>query len=337
MVQHITSIIQVYQERLNQMRYVPRTSFRQALVGHSGDKNKNFLTFLFSDQVTGIQFLKDVGLILSKVQCNPCGHDMTWYAELSIPDGFRWRCRRRVAGKRCSGSRSIRHGLWSQQSRLTHREILYLTYDIMRHEPANQIQYEHHFSDHTIADWDMFCGETLLVYLEGSSEKIGSPNKKVEIDESKFGLRKYHKGHPVRGQWVFDEVECGSGRTFLVPVPDRTVNTLKNVTHAWLKPGTTLISDFWAAYRDIESQGYTYRTVNHSISFVKPETTLIPSRVPGVTLKLFSDITIGGRTTSTTSLITCSRQSEGHKCRCSLNFLTSPHLSTVFLSSPRTG
>ena len=116
MVQHITSVIQEYQERLNQMPYVPRTSFRRASVGHSGDANKNFLMFLFSDQATGIQFLKDVGLIRSKVQCNCCGHDMTWYAEHNIPDGFSWRCRRRVAGKRCSGSGSIRHGSWFQQS-----------------------------------------------------------------------------------------------------------------------------------------------------------------------------------------------------------------------------
>ena len=115
MVQHITLVIQEYQARLKQMPYVSRTSFRRASVGHSGDA-KNFLTFLFSDQSTGIQFLKGVGLIRSKVQSNSCGHNMTWYAEPNIPYGFRWRCRRRVAGKRCSGSRSIRHGSWFQQS-----------------------------------------------------------------------------------------------------------------------------------------------------------------------------------------------------------------------------
>lgn len=50
-------------------------------VGHSGDKNKNFLMFLFLDKATGIQFLKDMGLIRSEVQCNSRGHDMTLYAE----------------------------------------------------------------------------------------------------------------------------------------------------------------------------------------------------------------------------------------------------------------
>jgi len=70
----------------------------------------------------------------------------------------------------------------------------------------------------------MFCRETLLVYFLGCSEKIGSPNKTVEIDESKFGRRKYNMGHPVKGQWVFVGVERESGRTFLVPVPDRTAD-----------------------------------------------------------------------------------------------------------------
>jgi transposase-like protein len=177
-----------------------------------------------------------------------------------------------VGGTRCYGSRSIRHGSCFQQSNLALQEVLYLTYDILRREPAKHIQDEHHFNDHTIAEWGMFCRETLLVYLEGSSEKIGGPNKTVEIDESKFGRRKYHKGHPVYDQWVFGGVERGAGRTFLVPVRDRPVDTLMNVIRAWIETGTTLISDSWAAYRDIESQGYTHRTVNHIISFVNPDT-----------------------------------------------------------------
>ena len=35
----------------------------------------------------------------------------------------------------------------------------------------------------------------------------------------------------------------------------------------WIEPGTTVISDCWGAYRDLGSQGYTHRTVNH-INFV---------------------------------------------------------------------
>ena len=40
----------------------------------------------------------------------------------------------------------------------------------------------------------------------------------------------------------------------------------------WIEPGTTVISDNWAAYRNLESEGFTHRTVNHSIHFVDPDT-----------------------------------------------------------------
>jgi len=99
--------------------------------------------------------------------------------------------------------------------------------------------------------------------MEGCSEKIGGPNKTVEIDESKFGKGKYGRGH-----WVFGGVEDESGKTFLVPVPDRTAETLMAVIDAWIEPGTTVISDCWGAYRDLDAQGYTHHTVNHSIGFV---------------------------------------------------------------------
>jgi hypothetical protein len=62
----------------------------------------------------------------------------------------------------------------------------------------------------------------MLVFVEGCCEKIDGPNKTVEIDESKFSQRKYHRGHPVKGQWVYGGVERGFGRTFLVPILDRT-------------------------------------------------------------------------------------------------------------------
>jgi transposase-like protein len=108
--------------------------------------------------------------------------------------------------------------------------------------------------------------------LEGCSEKIGGPNRTVEIDKSKFSRRKYHRGHPVKGQWVFGGIERESGRTFLVPVPDRTAPTLVRYIREWIKPGTTIISDCWAAYREVGSIGYSHRTVNRSVSFVNPET-----------------------------------------------------------------
>ena len=39
---------------------------------------------------------------------------------------------------------------------------LLLTYDIVRREPALHTQSEYCLSAHTVADWGMFCRETML-------------------------------------------------------------------------------------------------------------------------------------------------------------------------------
>jgi len=67
---------------------------------------------------------------------------------------------------------------------------------------------------------------------------------------------------------VFGGVERESGKTFLVLVPDRTSDTLMAIIRDWIEPGTTVISDSWAAYRNLGAQDYTHQTVNHSIQFV---------------------------------------------------------------------
>ena len=77
-------------------------------------------------------------------------------------------------------------------------------------------------------------------------EKIGGIGKVVEIDESKFGRRKYYRGHRVEGQWIFGGIERGSGKCFLVPVEKRDTETLLAIIKEWIIPGTTIISDCWA-------------------------------------------------------------------------------------------
>ena len=71
---------------------------------------------------------------------------------------------------------------------------------------------------------------------------------------------------------MFGGVERESDRTFLVPVPDRTADTLVAIIRDWIEPGTTVISDSWAAYRNLESQGFTHRTINCSNHFIDPDT-----------------------------------------------------------------
>ena len=57
-------------------------------------------------------------------------------------------------------------------------------------------------------------------------------------------------------------------------VPDRTAATLLPIIQAHLQSGTTVHSDQWAAYQQVQSlpNVATHDTVNHSVEFVNSTT-----------------------------------------------------------------
>jgi len=58
-------------------------------------------------------------------------------------------------------------------------------------------------SSETIADWLSFCREVCLETVSRETPTlIGGSGLTVEIDESKFGKRKYNKGRLLERQWV---------------------------------------------------------------------------------------------------------------------------------------
>jgi len=200
------------------------------------------------------------------------GSNMSLWKSERVIDKLRWRCGKGKRGQRCNATWSLRHSSWFTDSKLTLLEIMLLTYDIMQKAPSNAIQKELQIEEHTACDWFRFCREVVLDFIENKSEMIVGEGKVVEIDESKFGKRKYHRGHSVKGQWVFGGVERATGRTFLVAVHDRSAETLIGLIKQWILPGTTIISDCWAAYNSLREERYIHFTVNHSITFVDQTT-----------------------------------------------------------------
>ena len=91
--------------------------------------------------------------------------------------------------------------------------------------PSQAIQKEHKIDRRNACSWFQFCREVVLYFIESKSKITGGEGKVVDIDENKFGKRKYHRGHCVKGQLVFGGVESGSDRTFLVVVHDRSADS----------------------------------------------------------------------------------------------------------------
>ena len=70
----------------------------------------------------------------------------------------------------------------------------------------------------------------------------------VEIDESKYFYRKYHRGQWTEGHWAFGAIERESGRCLITEVPDRLRETLELIIRCWILPGSSIISDGWRSY-----------------------------------------------------------------------------------------
>lgn len=76
-------------------------------------------------------------------------------------------------------------------------------------------------------DFSNFCREVNYDDLMINMKPIGGPGQIVEIDESKFGKRKHHRGKRVEGQWIFGGFEWESREcSIMVPVGKRDIATL---------------------------------------------------------------------------------------------------------------
>ena len=85
-----------------------------------------------------------------------------------------------------------------------------------------------------------------------SIEKIGGDSLIVEIDESKFGKRKYNRGHRVDGVWVLGMIEKVSKKIILYVLDDRKKETLNQFIQQSVESETVMRTDGWRGYVDFK-------------------------------------------------------------------------------------
>ena len=110
---------------------------------------------------------------------------------------------------------------------------------------------------------------------------IGGPWHVVQIDESKVGKRKYNVRRIVEGFWVLGMFDIGTincqpvATAFhleICPNNLRDEETLIQLIQKHVGLETTIFSDQWRSYINLEQYGYNHLTVNHSTNFVYPDT-----------------------------------------------------------------
>ena len=189
---------------------------------------------------------------------------------------------------------SIKTGTWFADSRISLRKSLLLMYCFVQ-----KLNYEHTIretsvssaeesdgsstentistSTRTVADYFNYCREVCTWSVEcklATDGKIGGVGMTVEIDESKFGKRKYQRGRLIEGQWVLGGICRETREIFLVALPEnkRDRQTLEPLILEHVAPGSTIITDCWKAYDNLGAEGFQHLTVNHSYNFVDPTT-----------------------------------------------------------------
>ena len=112
----------------------------------------------------------------------------------------------------------------------------------------------------------------MQVVLSNDTEKIGGPGKVVEVDESVLVRRKYNRGRRLatenRQVWIFGGIERTEevqvvgkngetfikrkpNKAFMVRVGNRRKETIDYIVSKFIAPGTTLMTDGAAVYKNI--------------------------------------------------------------------------------------
>ena len=141
-------------------------------------------------------------------------------------------------------------------------------------------------SDKAVGDWRCILSNAVANWFLNNSTPLGGPGKIVEVDEAKFGKRKYNKGAYREGMWVLGGVDRETGNCFLVPCPGnrRTAAVLIPVIERWILPGplSTPTSGHHTAASPLVATLMTGSTTPFSSWILSPASTPTRRRAYGI-------------------------------------------------------
>lgn len=222
----------------------------------------------FGNHDTIVHLLRQLGLLSMSGWCDLCGDEMV-ERNASRGPGTMFYCFKRS----CRKSKSIRFGSFFEKSKLSLCDAMLFLHLWSKGYSEKLIADDFPFSAPTVVDWSRYCRDLCLYHYETSDQVIGGPGSVVEIDETLAVKRKYNRGQMARDGWLFGGIERRSDgifRCFMRLVYDRSEMHLCHHIREHVLPGTHIISDGWAAYRNLSAMGYFHSVVIHDENFVAP-------------------------------------------------------------------
>lgn len=203
------------------------------------------LKAFYHNEESCVRFLVNMGVFYQTISCTRCDKDMHQRI-----DRMKFRCSTKTCNRL---EQSIRKGTFFFGSSLKCIDIMELarhwlvgtsplaTRGLLGHSKMTISAFFNHFRK--------LVSSTLVV----EDQMIGGDGIIVEIDETKMGKRKYHRGHRVDGVWVVAGIERTEiGKIFATTVENRNSETLTELISKFVLPGSIVYTDMWKGYANIE-------------------------------------------------------------------------------------
>lgn len=229
---------------------------------------------LFSDEEKCIEYLMERNIIQIARLCPQCQKPMNLEMK-----NKRFRCGIKI----CKKTIPIRNDSYFERHSIQCSKILLIAYYWLSKMHTVSIKDCTKTSPKTVCYLQKLFQNIISNALDFEDTIIGGEGIIVEIDETKMGKRKFHRGHHVEGAWVLGGIEkTAEKKIFLIKVPDRSSNTLLEIITKHVRPGSIIYTDMWKAYNGISKHGYGHGTVNHSLIYKNPVTGVHTNTIEGI-------------------------------------------------------
>ena len=170
---------------------------------------------LFSTPADCAQYLIDQKILPTNRTCVLCSRQMflnSAYAA-SYRDGVCWRC------PGCKRTVSIRRNSVLENSNISLREFIDIIRQFSESKSVRLAASHANVGENTCRRLYNEMQERMAEEI-ATRPRIGGPNTVVEVDEAKFGKRKYNRGRLVDGTWVIGGIQWNTALCFLACCPN---------------------------------------------------------------------------------------------------------------------
>lgn len=213
-----------------------------------------------------VDYLRSLNVLPKLVKCPMCMKDCSLREDQQI-----WRCRQSYLVPKTQKRRPCVFSVSDYRDTFLHhvnlapwKVVLFVNHWLTRGWSPAQVTKCLRISHCTSYDWRFICSQVTDCWFE-NQESIGGEGVVVEIDKTLL----VHEASTVTKAWLFGGVERGTRRSFTVPIllPKggwQERGTLLPLIIRFIRPGSIIITDNWAAYNNLNDHGYTHFVTNPS-------------------------------------------------------------------------